>query len=65
MLFRSRLNEMPVIDVTVMTTAYPPSGIGEPGVPPIAPAIANAYSRLKGSRVYSLPLFPNATMGGL
>ena len=60
-----RLNEMPVIDVTVMTTAYPPSGIGEPGVPPIAPAIANAYSRLKGSRVYSLPLFPNATMGGL
>ena len=38
-------------------------GVGEPGVPPIAPALANAYARLTGLRVRTLPFFPNATMG--
>ncbi|MBL9174544.1 MAG: xanthine dehydrogenase family protein molybdopterin-binding subunit [Verrucomicrobiales bacterium] len=60
-----RLNETPTITVKVMTSANPPTGIGEPGVPPSAPALANAYSRLKKTRVTSLPLFPGTSMSGL
>lgn len=60
-----RLNETPAITVKVMTSTNPPTGIGEPGVPPSAPALANAYSRLKKVRVTSLPLFPGTSMSGL
>ncbi len=60
-----RLNEMPQISVQVMASTLPPSGVGEPGVPPLAPALANAYARLTGTRVRSLPFFPGARMGGL
>jgi len=66
-----RLQEMPQIDVTIIPK--PPSasrsanigGAGELGVPTFAPALANAYFKLTGRRIYSLPLFPGATMGGL
>ena len=61
-----RLSEMPQISVTVVqssTTA--PTGTGEPGVPPVAAAVANAYARLTGKRQYTLPFFPGSTMGGL
>jgi isoquinoline 1-oxidoreductase beta subunit len=60
-----RMSEMPQITVQIVQSGASPSGIGEPGVPPIAPALANAYSRLRGSRVRTLPFFPGATMGGL
>jgi len=60
-----RLNEMPQVSVQVIASSSPPSGVGEPGVPPLAPAVANAYSRLTGVRVRTLPLFPGARMGGL
>ena len=40
-------------------------GAGELGVPTLAPALANAYFKLTGKRVRSLPFFPNATMGGI
>jgi isoquinoline 1-oxidoreductase beta subunit len=60
-----RVGEMPQITVQIVQSGAAPSGMGEPAVPPIAPALANAYSRLLGSRVRSLPFFPNATMGGL
>jgi isoquinoline 1-oxidoreductase beta subunit len=60
-----RPSEMPQITVQLVSSPNAPSGLGEPAVPPIAPALANAYSRLRGSRVRSLPLFPGATMGGL
>ncbi|MFM7103377.1 MAG: molybdopterin cofactor-binding domain-containing protein [Verrucomicrobiota bacterium] len=60
-----RLGEMPVITVQILPSTNPPSGVGEPGVPPIAPAVANAYSALTGIPANTLPLFPGATMGGL
>ena len=61
-----RPSEMPQIDVVVVqSSTTTPTGTGEPGVPPVAPAIANAYARLTGKRQYTLPFFPTATMGGL
>jgi len=58
-----RPNEMPAVTVQIVPSSAKPSGIGEPGVPPLAPALVNAYARLTGLRVRALPLFPNATMG--
>lgn len=60
-----RLSEAPVINVKIVQNQYDPSGTGEPAVPPVAPAVANAYAKLKGIRQTSLPFFPTATMGGL
>ena len=51
-----RMNEMPRVEVHIVASDAPPSGMGEPGVPPIAPAVANAYARLTGKRYYRLPL---------
>jgi len=58
-----RIKEMPQVTVQIIKSTEPPAGVGEPGVPPIAPALANAYARLTGLRARTLPLFPNATMG--
>lgn len=58
-----RMNEAPDIAVQILQSGAPLGGVGEPGVPPIAPAVANAYARLTGQRVRSLPFFPGATMG--
>ncbi|MGH7672002.1 MAG: molybdopterin cofactor-binding domain-containing protein [Gemmatimonadales bacterium] len=55
-----RLNEMPVVEVHVMPSTEKPGGIGEVGVPPIAPAVANAVARLTGQRLRELPLRLNA-----
>jgi isoquinoline 1-oxidoreductase subunit beta len=60
----TRMSESPVITVQVINSGAAMSGCGEPGVPPIAPAIANAYAKLTGIRVRNLPFFPGATMGG-
>ncbi len=60
-----RLSECPTIQVKIVQNNFDPSGTGEPAVPPVAPAIANAYARLTGTRVTRLPFFPTATMGGL
>lgn len=51
-----RLNEMPAIDVVIMQGGEHPEGVGEPGTPPIAPAVANAVFKLTGQRLRSLPL---------
>ena len=59
-----RINDMPQITVQIMQSTNPPSGIGEPGVPPLAPALANAYARLTGTRVRTLPFFAGASGGG-
>lgn len=62
--FGSRLTEYAVLraQVPVGNPAAPMGGIGEPGVPPIAPALANAYAKLTGKRQRSLPFFPGSTM---
>ena len=44
------------LHVELLDTAAPPGGIGEPGVPPVAPAIANAIFVLAGQRIRTLPL---------
>jgi len=51
-----RMRDMPVVTVQVIEGGPPIGGVGEPGVPPIAPAIANAYAALTGTRLRTLPL---------
>ncbi len=59
-----RIGEMPQVTVQIIKSTEPPAGVGEPGVPPLAPALANAYARLTGVRARTLPLFPYSSMGG-
>ena len=51
-----RINECPVIETHIVPSLDVPSGVGEPGLPPIAPAVANALFMLTGTRLRSLPL---------
>jgi isoquinoline 1-oxidoreductase beta subunit len=51
-----RINEMPAVEVHIVPSEAAPSGVGEPGVPPIAPAVANALHSAVGQRIYKLPL---------
>ncbi len=51
-----RINEMPAIDVHIVPSTDKPSGVGEPGVPVIAPAVANALAAATGKRLRVLPL---------
>lgn len=51
-----RINEMPEIDVHIMPSERPPGGVGEIGVPPAAPAVANAIFAVTGKRLRALPL---------
>lgn len=50
-----RIHEMPEVEVHIVPSAEPPTGVGEPGVPPIGPAVANAYLALTGEPVRRLP----------
>ena len=50
-----RMAEMPPMDVHFVPSKDPPTGLGEPGLPPLAPAIANAIYKLKGQRLRSMP----------
>jgi isoquinoline 1-oxidoreductase beta subunit len=51
-----RLAETPRIETHLVSSTRPPGGVGEPGTPPIAPAVANAMFVLTGQRVRALPL---------
>ena len=51
-----RMSEMPKVTVRVIPTDNYPGGIGEVGMPPVAPAIANAVATITGKRLRSLPL---------
>jgi isoquinoline 1-oxidoreductase beta subunit len=53
-----RIDEMPQVDVHVIASTEEPGGVGEPGVPPIAAAVANALFTLTGVRARKLPLRP-------
>jgi isoquinoline 1-oxidoreductase beta subunit len=50
-----RINEMPRVEVHIMPSAEPPTGVGEPGVAPVGPAVANAIFAATGKRHRVLP----------
>jgi isoquinoline 1-oxidoreductase beta subunit len=50
-----RIHEMPQIEVHIVPSTEKPTGVGEPGVPPVAPSVANAWAKLTGERVKELP----------
>ena len=51
-----RIDEMPAVEVHIVPSEEPPTGVGEPGVPPIAPAVVNAIYAATRNRMRSLPL---------
>jgi len=51
-----RVNQMPAVDVHIVPSTAKSGGAGEPGTPPIAPAVANAIAALTGQRLRELPL---------
>lgn len=51
-----RINQMPEVEVHIVPSTANPTGVGEPGVPPIAPAVANALFAASGQRFYKLPI---------
>jgi isoquinoline 1-oxidoreductase beta subunit len=51
-----KLAEAPVIETHLVASSRPPGGVGEPGTPPVAPALANALFALTGRRLRALPL---------
>jgi isoquinoline 1-oxidoreductase beta subunit len=51
-----RLDEMPEIEVHIVKSSEHPGGVGEPGTPPIAPAVANAVFAATGKPVRKLPI---------
>jgi isoquinoline 1-oxidoreductase subunit beta len=50
-----RIDAMPKVEVHIVQNRESPTGVGEPGVPPIAPAVANAIAAATGQRIRSLP----------
>jgi isoquinoline 1-oxidoreductase beta subunit len=50
-----RIAEMPEVEVAIIDSSAHPRGVGEPGLPPIAPAVANAWRKLTGKVVRRLP----------
>jgi isoquinoline 1-oxidoreductase subunit beta len=51
-----RIHEMPEVEVAIVRSSEKPTGVGEPGLPPIAPAVANAIARLGLGRPRRLPI---------
>ena len=50
-----RIDEMPAVEVYILSSTAAPTGIGEPGVPPLAPAVANAIAAATGKRLRRMP----------
>jgi isoquinoline 1-oxidoreductase beta subunit len=59
-----RMNEMPQVEVYIIPSTEKMGGVGEPGVPPVAPAVANALFVLTGRRIHKLPFSPQDLMKG-
>ena len=60
-----RLNAMPKVEVHIVPSDESPGGVGEPGVPPTAPAVANALFAASGARIRSLPMTPDKIKAAL
>lgn len=58
-----RIQEMPKVETHIVPSAESPTGVGEPGVPPIAPAVANAYFQLTGKWIHRLPFINSIEHG--
>ena len=56
------INEMPEVAVKIVASNEAPGGVGETGVPCVAPALANAWAKLTTKRLRTLPFYPGATM---
>lgn len=56
-----RHEQAPTIHVEIIQSEHPPTGVGEPGTPPIAPALCNAIFRASGKRIHRLPLSRSLT----
>jgi isoquinoline 1-oxidoreductase beta subunit len=56
-----RINEMPQVEVAIVRSTEKPTGVGEPGVPPIGPAVANAMAKLGLKRPAQLPIVQGAS----
>ncbi len=54
-----RIGQMPRVEVHIVPSEEPPTGVGEPGVPPIGPAVANALRAATGKTIRKLPLIKN------
>jgi isoquinoline 1-oxidoreductase beta subunit len=61
----ARMNEIPPITVKVLVTNNPPGGVGECGLPPVAPAIANAVAKLTGKYLRHQPFTPERVKAAL
>jgi isoquinoline 1-oxidoreductase beta subunit len=51
-----RMDEMPKVEVHIVTSTSPPTGIGEVPVPPIGPAVTNAIAAATGKRIRTIPV---------
>ncbi len=50
-----RISDMPDVEVHIVNSSEAPTGIGEPGVPPVAPSVTNAIFDATGKRLFTLP----------
>ena len=51
-----RMNEVPEISIYIVPSDDPPKGVGEPGVPPLAPSVINAIYAASGKRIRKIPI---------
>jgi isoquinoline 1-oxidoreductase beta subunit len=60
-----RMSQAPEVEVHIVKSGEKLGGIGEPGVPPIAPAVANAVFTATGARIRQLPMKPDAVLAAM
>ena len=51
----ARMSDMPTVQVAIVPSTDAPTGMGEPGFPPLVPAYANAIAKVTGKRLRKLP----------